>query len=120
MATKPLSIGLYLAADTRAALLLFLLPGMTTAVFLGPSIAVLHERVSPHQQPVASAMLALVMSLVGMGLGPLFVGVMSEWLFAVHGESSLRYALVVLQVGGLWGALYFYAAGRHLAIRHPR
>ena len=115
MATKPLSIGFYLAADTRAALLLFLLPGMTTAVFLGPSIAVLHERVSPHLQPVASAMLALVMSLVGMGLGPLFVGVMSDWVFAGHGESSLRYALVVLQVAGFWGALHFYAAGRHLA-----
>jgi MFS family permease len=118
MATKPLSIGFYLAADTRTALLLFLLPGMTTAVFLGPSIAVLHDRVSPHLQPVASAMLALLMSLIGLGLGPLFVGVMSDWAFAAHRASSLRYALVVLQIAGIWGALHFYAAGRHLGQAH--
>jgi hypothetical protein len=115
IATKPLSIGFYLAADTSTALLLFLLPGVTSAVFLGPSVAVLHNRVGPHLQPVASAILALPMSLMGLGLGPLLVGIMSDRVFAAHGEDSLRYALVVIQVAGIWGAVHFYAAGCRLA-----
>ena len=43
---------------------------------------------------------------------------MSDWAFVAHGESSLGYALVVLQIGGILGALHFYAAGRHLAPAH--
>jgi hypothetical protein len=91
---------------------------MTIVMFLGPSVAVLHNRVSPHLQPVASAILALLMNLIGLGLGPLFVGVMSDWVFAAQGASSLRYALVALQIAGVLGALHFYAAGRHLAPMH--
>jgi hypothetical protein len=56
----------------------------------------------------------LLVNFVGLGLGPLLVGAMSQWVFAASGAGSLRYALVVMQVAGLWGGLHFWLAGRHL------
>jgi hypothetical protein len=53
-------------------------------------------------------------TLIGMGLGPLLVGGLSEGLHATYGEDSLRYALVA--ASGLMpiGALGFLFAARNL------
>jgi hypothetical protein len=36
-------------------------------------------------------------------------------VFAPAGEDSLRYAMIVMQVFGAWGAMHYYFAGRRLA-----
>jgi predicted MFS family arabinose efflux permease len=114
IATKPLSVAFYLGDDTGLALVLFILPGALGAVFVGPSIAVLHELVRPALRPVASAMFGLLVNFIGLGLGPLLVGIMSQWVFGAYGADSLRYALVVMQIAGVWGGLHYWFAGRHL------
>jgi predicted MFS family arabinose efflux permease len=114
IATKPLSIAFYLTDDTALALTLFLLPGAIGAMFVGPSIGTLHERMSASLRPVVSAVFGLIVNFVGLGLGPLLVGAMSQWVFAAHGDGSLRYALIVMQAAGIWGGLHFYLAGRNL------
>jgi predicted MFS family arabinose efflux permease len=115
IASKPLSIGFYVSDVTWVALLLFLLPAIVGSSFLGPSVATLHDRIDPHLRPVASAMLAWTMNLIGIGIGPLVVGMTSDLLHAAYGPASLRYALVALQIAGIWGVLHFYWAGRRLA-----
>jgi MFS family permease len=112
--SKPLSIGFLTVDTTWLALALFILPGMFGTMFLGPSVAVLHNRVAPELRPVASAMFLMLVNLIGLGLGPLLVGAMSQWVFAAHGQDSLRYALVVMQMVGFWGAAHYYLAGRAL------
>lgn len=44
----------------------------------GPMLGVLHNSVSPLMRARASALLLVVMSLFGLGLGPLFVGWLSD------------------------------------------
>jgi hypothetical protein len=39
---------------------------------------------------------------------------MSQFVFVGFGAGPLRYALVVMQVAGLWGGLHFWLAGLHL------
>jgi predicted MFS family arabinose efflux permease len=114
LATKPFSIAFYVLDDTVLALVLFALPAMLAIVYIGPTIAVLHERVPASLRPIASAVYVLLINLVGLGLGPLMTGAMSQFVFAQHGEDSLRYAMVVMQVVGIWGAAHFYVAGRGL------
>ncbi len=114
LATKPFSIAFYVLDDTVLALVLFALPAMLAIVYVGPSLAVLHERVPASLRPIASAVFVLLINLVGLGLGPLMTGAMSQYAFAEHGEDSLRYAMVVMQAVGIWGAMHFYVAGRGL------
>ncbi|MCV0396427.1 MAG: MFS transporter [Rhizobiaceae bacterium] len=114
LATKPFTVGFFLVEASWLALILFLLPAMTSAIFVGPSISTLHERVPPMVRPVASAIFLFLTSFIGIGLSPIVVGALSQWVFASAGEESLRYALVVLQLLGVLGAVHFWLAGRAL------
>lgn len=49
----------------------------------GPMLGALHNSVAPRMRARATAMLLVVMSLFGLGLGPLFVGWLSD--VAAHG-----------------------------------
>jgi predicted MFS family arabinose efflux permease len=113
LATKPLSLIFYLADDTTLALSAFVLPGIAGTIYVGPSLAVLHNRMPPTLRPSASALLLICVNLIGLGLGPLCVGMMSQWLFAASSH-SLGYALAVMQIAGLWGAVHFFLAGQKM------
>jgi hypothetical protein len=104
----------YAVGDTRLALSLFVFPAAVGAIHIGPSVAVLHERIEAHLRPIASALFLMILTLVGLGLGPLAVGAMSQFAFAQEGDDSLRYALLVWQFVGLWAAVHYYFAGRLL------
>jgi predicted MFS family arabinose efflux permease len=115
IAAKPFALTFYLSDNTVLALSAFVLPGMVGGVYVGPALAVLHNRVGATLRPTASALFLLVVNLVGLGLGPLCVGAMSQYVFS--GSHSLGHALAVMQLIGLWGALHFFVAGRELAKR---
>lgn len=114
LATKPLSAGFYLADGFVLAMVLFALPAMTAGLFQGPAVATIHERVPSHLRPVASAIFLVLINLIGFGLGPLIAGVLSQFVFASLGEESLRWALLTLQVVGVWGGLHFWLSGSAL------
>jgi MFS family permease len=115
--SKPFSISFYLLDNTSLALTLFAIPAATGAIYHGPSIAVLHERVPAARRPIISAIFLMLINFIGLGLGPLITGALSQLVFAGAGEDSLRYALVVMQIVGVWGGLHYLLAGRHLASR---
>ncbi len=112
--SKPFSMAFYLLEGTAAALLVFVIPAAIGAIFMGPSIAALHDRVPVARRPIVSAIFLLFVNFIGLGLGPLLTGALSQHLFAASGADSLRYALVVMQVIGVWGGLHYYLAGRYL------
>jgi predicted MFS family arabinose efflux permease len=112
---RPFAMAFYGVSDATLALVLFVLPAAVGAVHIGPSVAVLHDRIAPQLRPLASALFQMILTLVGLGLGPLAVGVMSETVFSPFGADSLRWSLAVWQLVGLWAAVHFYFAGRALA-----
>lgn len=61
-----------------------------------------------------AAMLFVVNGLIGVGLGPVLVGELSD-VFAAHFHGDgLRPALMIVTALGLWGALHLYLATRTL------
>lgn len=112
--TKPLVMLFYLSSNTAIALSAFVLPAMVGTLYLGPSISVLHNRTAPPLRPAVSAIFLMTINLIGLGIGPLTVGMMSEWLFAAT-SSSLGYSLAALHIIGLWGGIHFIIAGQRLA-----
>lgn len=111
---KPFYISFLLMETTVIALLLFIPPAVLGAIYVGPSVAVLHDRVEARLRPIASAIFLLVLNFIGLGVGPLIVGAMSQHVFAETGQNALRYSLFVMQLTGLWGALHYIAASRAL------
>ena len=64
---------------------------------------------------MAIAVIFLFANLVGMGLGPLATGALSDLLRPWAGEDSLRYALLFLCPGYLWIGWQFLEASRTVA-----
>jgi MFS family permease len=114
VAATLLAVAFFVVDDTVLALALFIFPAVIGVAYLGPSVAVLHDRVPASLRPIASAVFILLVTLVGLGAGPLLAGALSQYAFAAYGEDSLRYALAVMQIVGVWGAFHYYLAGRRL------
>ena len=84
------------------------------ALYLGPCIATCHNLVSPGMRAMASAILFFVLNIIGLGLGPLTVGILSD-SFASHcGDDNLRYAMVTTLTISLVGVFFLLMAVRGL------
>ena len=62
-------------------------------VFLGPSLAVIHNLVTAKMRAFASAILFFVLNLIGLGFGPMVIGMVSDYLEPTYQQYSLRWAL---------------------------
>jgi MFS family permease len=65
---------------------------------------------------MASAIIGFCLNLVGYGLGPLFVGVLNDYLRPSLGVESVRYSLMILLSGGLIAAWTSFSANRTIAL----
>lgn len=85
---------------------------LLTAVFLGPSLAVVHNLVDAHTRALASAVYFLVINLIGLGLGPLTIGYISDILTSSYGAESLRWAFFFSFIPGTMALILFWLASR--------
>ncbi len=115
--SKPFAFGFYLIDNTSVALICFVLPAIISGAYMGPSFAHLFSKVDTVAQPMVTAIMMLMFNLIGLGLGPVFVGLLSDGLVNNFDQHSLRYALVVLQLIGLWGAAHFWMAGKCISAK---
>ena len=80
--------------------------------YLGPSFAMTQALVSLRMRAVASAILLFVLNLIGMGLGPYFVGVLSDILTPDFGVYSIRYAMCAAVMVNVWAACHYFIGAR--------
>ncbi|MEH6610132.1 MAG: MFS transporter [Halioglobus sp.] len=105
----------YLLLDNTTvviALLFFVTIAMNT--YLGPCLAISHTLVPASMRALTSAVLFFVINLIGLGLGPVTAGLLSDWLTGIYGPDGLRYAMLIVGMVGMPGVLLFYLAARRL------
>ena len=61
--------------------------------YLAPCIVMAHAMVGLRMRAMASAVFNVFLSLIGLGLGPLFIGMASDYLAPEFGQESIRWAL---------------------------
>ena len=83
-------------------------------LYLGPCIAICHTLVPAGMRASASAILLFVINMIGLGLGPLFVGALSDAYNTHFGAENLRYAMVTALTIGTSGVFFFWKAQRSL------
>ena len=114
---KPFSAAFALVDSTLAALLCLLVPIGLASVFWGPTFAFLHGRVAPVMRPMATAIFMFAFSVIGVGVGPTLVGLLSDAFAPLAGARSLGWAIVLIQAIGLWGAWHYFIAMKTLPAR---
>lgn len=96
------------------ALAFLLFPTFLNYFYLSSAVALVQEEVAPHQRVLSGALLLLVMNLVGMGVGPTFVGLVSDALKPAHPDNSLQLAFYALAPIYLVAVALFLALARVL------
>jgi predicted MFS family arabinose efflux permease len=110
----PFAFAVFLAPTAAFALVAFIVPASVGSLFLGPSLAMVQGLVPLRMRTVASAILLFILNIIGLGVGPQMVGIVSDALVPRFGQESLRYALLIVGFVNVWAAAHFYFAGRTL------
>jgi len=92
----PLFLGFIWAPGWPLALAFLLLPMGLNYFYLSPAVTLVQEEVRPDQRVLAGALLLLVMNLVGLGLGPTYLGFASDLFRPTHPDTSLQMAFYTL------------------------
>ena len=80
--------------DVPFALVFMGLSAVFASFWIAPSYAAVQNLVPQYWRTQASALMLLAINLLGMGLGPLLVGMLSD-LLSQFGDSSVRYGLSI-------------------------
>ena len=105
----------FFGGPTNAVLGVAVISYFLPALYLGPSIAVTHSLVPAKMRAFASAVLFFVLNIIGLGLGPLVIGILSDWLAPAYGQEALRWAFTITFLSGTIAAILFYFAGKNYA-----
>lgn len=94
-----------------AALLLLAVPTFLNSFFLSATVTFVQGEVHPHERVISGALLLFVMNFIGLGLGPTYVGMVSDFFRSSQGAHSLQFAYLALApIYLIASLLYFYLA----------
>lgn len=113
-AAVPFQVVAFLASDKLLAFTALPIACMFGMVFLGPSFAVGQSLALPGSRAVMSSLMLFGMTLLGLGLGPLLVGSISDVLMPAAQQHSVRYAFLFTPLLNIWAAVHFFLAARTL------
>ncbi len=95
-----------------------------SASYLGPGIAITHRLVTVGERAVASALLLLMINLIGLGLGPLVAGAVSDILKQMFMDGGadvrqatgdgLRWSLRIITLINVFSVWCYWLGTRHV------
>ena len=111
----PFQIATYWVDGPYAALMCMTIPSILANAYLGTTIASVHGMVGLRMRAVSSALLFFILNIIGLGMGPTTVGLVSDLLVDQHDVDSLRYAMMYSIPTSMFisGVLYILAS-RHI------
>jgi MFS family permease len=110
----PLSYAAYMASDWKVSLALLMVPTFLNSLYYGPTFSSAQGLVRPEARAMASATLLFCQNLIGLGLGPLFFGMLSDLFRPTAGEDSVRWVLYGAAWLGLVPAFFFWRTSLRL------
>lgn len=112
--TLPCYIAGLLSSSPMLAFVLFLPPTALGLMWLGPVITAVQHLAPASARTTASALFLFINNLIGLGLGSLLIGALSDVLTAQFGEEALRYSILAGTGFYLLAAVLMTLASRFL------
>ncbi|MGI9438600.1 MAG: spinster family MFS transporter [Parvibaculales bacterium] len=110
----PFNLLVYLATDSTMALLGMVIPVLLGNFYQATTFRQTQGISELRMRAVAAGILLFIINIIGLGLGPQAVGLISDLLSEQYGQESLRYALLICALINLWAGAHYFIAGRHL------
>ncbi|MFN8354276.1 MAG: MFS transporter [Spirosomataceae bacterium] len=101
---------IYLVVPSPEVALLLLIPSNFFSAFaFGAAPAAMQEAMPNQMRGIGSAIYLFIVNLVGIGLGPTSVALITDFVF--HDESLLRYSMIIVSLGSCLLALLCLTLG---------
>ncbi|MBT7641708.1 MAG: MFS transporter [Rhodobiaceae bacterium] len=110
----PVAIAFYLTTSLKLAIGLFTITAFFGGFYLSVSFAMTQSLLPGPSRALGAALLLFCINIIGLGLGPQLVGILSDYFLPTYGVDGLRYALVSVVVVNIWGATHYILAARSL------
>jgi predicted MFS family arabinose efflux permease len=92
----PFYVGFVWAPTWPLALAFLFGPTFLNYFYLSCSVTLVQQEVRPDQRVMSGALLLLVMNMIGLGFGPTYVGIASDFFRQNYPDNSLQIALYTL------------------------
>lgn len=109
--TLPMSYLCYTATDPFWAAVWFVIPAIFGGAYIGTNFAILQSLAPIEMRAVMAAINLFMLNIVGLGLGPLSVGIINDWAALDFGNDSIRYGLLFTQIILIWGVTHEFWLG---------
>ena len=93
-------------------------------MYLGPTFATIQRLVTARERALGAALLLLVINLIGLGLGPWLVGMVSDVIYQAQLDGGadalaakaqgLQTALAIMVCINVWSFVHYMLAARSL------
>ncbi len=108
------TIFVFLVDNQYLALSLLIAPVLLGNFYQATTFSQTQGLVNLRMRAVAAAILLFILNIIGLGLGPQVVGLISDQLHSRFAHDSLRYSLLICSFANVWSAYHYYQAGRYL------
>lgn len=108
----PLSFLFYAAGDPWIAVPIYWASLILINSYLGPTFALIQGLAPLRMRALWAAVTLLVINLIGLGLGPTLIGVISDTLKPSMGDAeALRWAMLSFAAATPWALFHYWRAG---------
>lgn len=108
----PLSFLFYASTDPWIAVPFYWAALLLTNSYLGPTFALIQGQAPLRLRALWAAVTLLVINLIGLGLGPTLIGILSDMLKPSLGDAeSLRWAMIAFAAATPWALFHYWRAG---------
>jgi MFS family permease len=111
----PFILTIFTIHSVMIAILLLFVPNVVSTIWYGPVYSTAQSVVEPRYRATAAALLLLILNLIGLGLGPPFLGALSDYLAKSGGlgvAEGLRWAMIGSGMVSVVAAGLFWLARR--------
>lgn len=102
----PLLIVALWSDDPITAMILMMGPSLLNLLYVGPVFAMVQQIAGARLRGLASAIIILAGSLIGSGLGPLFIGMLSDAMTPSFGADALKFSMMA--AGSVYLVIVFF------------
>lgn len=99
------------AGNANLAIILLGFPTFAATFYFGPSFAAVQILATDRTRAMAVAIYLMLAGLIGLGIGPVFVGGLSDYFAGGNSEleaSALQQALMILAMFNLWAGFHYW------------
>jgi predicted MFS family arabinose efflux permease len=108
----PFAWGFLASSELLVAIPCLVIAGLMNAIYLGPLYGASQSLAKPRVRALASALITLANTVIGLGIGPVLVGWLNDVGNARFGDGAIRYSIAVMLLAHWAAAAHLVFAGR--------